>query len=152
MLIFLNNKPPCPGPKYGLGQGLKIGGYNMIGDSITLKNLQAIKDAMEKIKEIDRSDYFNQYYGEILDRLKTGAIFTYEFEADILPDAIEFLSLFPDAWDALKIKKILGNTGFVEVCSVRFTSHFPLSYFKEKVFTLLDEDSYMILDTFTEIT
>jgi hypothetical protein len=29
MLIFLNNKPPCPGPKYGLGQGLKIGGYNM---------------------------------------------------------------------------------------------------------------------------
>jgi hypothetical protein len=124
----------------------------MIGDSLTLENLQAIKDAMDKIKEIDRSTYFNQYYREILARLKTDAIFTYEFEADILPDAIEFLSLFHDAWSDLKIKKKFGDTGIVEVCSVRFTSHLPLSYFKEKVLTLLDEDSYMIFDTFTEIT
>lgn len=122
----------------------------MIGDSLTLENLQAIKNAMEKIKVIDRSDYFNQYYGEILDRLKTDAIFTYEFEADILP-AIEFLSFFHYAWSDLNIKKIFGDTGIVEVCSVRFTSHLPLSYFKEKVLTLLYEDSFMILDTLKEI-
>lgn len=37
----------------------------MIGDSLTLENLKAIYEAMSKIKEIDRSDYFNQYFKEI---------------------------------------------------------------------------------------
>jgi len=43
----------------------------MIGDTLTLENLTAIYEAMSKIKEIDRSDYFNQYFKEVEDRLRT---------------------------------------------------------------------------------
>jgi hypothetical protein len=32
--------------------------------TLTLENLQCIYDAMSKIKEIDRSNYFNQYFKE----------------------------------------------------------------------------------------
>lgn len=42
----------------------------MIGDSLTLENLIAIYEAMSKIKEIDRSEYFNQYLKEVEDRIK----------------------------------------------------------------------------------
>jgi hypothetical protein len=43
----------------------------MIGDTLTLENLTAIYEAMSKIKEIDRSDYFNQYFKEVEDRLNS---------------------------------------------------------------------------------
>jgi hypothetical protein len=42
----------------------------MIGESLTLENLRAIYEAMSKIKEIDRSEYFNQYLKEVEDRIK----------------------------------------------------------------------------------
>lgn len=42
----------------------------MIGDSLTLENLQAIKDAMDKIKIIDQSNNFVLFYNEILDRIE----------------------------------------------------------------------------------
>jgi hypothetical protein len=37
----------------------------MIGNTLTLENLTAIYNAMSLIKEIDRSDYFNQYWKEL---------------------------------------------------------------------------------------
>jgi predicted component of viral defense system (DUF524 family) len=42
----------------------------MIGESLTLESLTAIYEAMSKIKEIDRSDYFKQYFKEVEDRIK----------------------------------------------------------------------------------
>lgn len=42
----------------------------MIGDTLTLVNLLTIKQAMDKIKPIDRSDYFNQYYQEVIQRIE----------------------------------------------------------------------------------
>jgi hypothetical protein len=42
----------------------------MIGDSLTLENLLAIYMAMDKIKPVDRSEYFNQYLKEVEDRIK----------------------------------------------------------------------------------
>jgi hypothetical protein len=42
----------------------------MIGDSLTLESLTAIYEAMSKIKDIDRSEYFKQYYKEVEDRIK----------------------------------------------------------------------------------
>lgn len=41
----------------------------MIGDTLNEENLLAIYNAMNKIKEIDRSQYFNQYLEEIKRRL-----------------------------------------------------------------------------------
>ena len=41
----------------------------MIGDTLTIDNLKAIKKAMEKIKSNDQSDYFKKYYKEISDRI-----------------------------------------------------------------------------------
>lgn len=41
----------------------------MIGDTLTIKNLKAIKTAMEKIKANDQSEYFKNYYKEINDRI-----------------------------------------------------------------------------------
>ena len=41
----------------------------MIGDSLNLENLIAIYDAMNKINEIDRSQYFNQYLKEVENRI-----------------------------------------------------------------------------------
>jgi len=43
----------------------------MIGDTLTQENLQRILDAMLQIKEIDRSEYFNNYLQEVQERLKT---------------------------------------------------------------------------------
>lgn len=40
-----------------------------MGDTLTYDNLTAIKKAMDKIKPIDQSDYFKNYYKEVLDRL-----------------------------------------------------------------------------------
>ena len=37
--------------------------------SLTMENLLAIFQAMDRIKPIDRSDYFNDYYQEIVSRL-----------------------------------------------------------------------------------
>ena len=36
----------------------------------TMENLLAIFQAMDRIKPIDRSDYFNNYYQEIVSRLQ----------------------------------------------------------------------------------
>ena len=42
----------------------------MIGDSLTTENLLDILKAMQKIKPIDQSQYFENYMSEIIDRLK----------------------------------------------------------------------------------
>jgi hypothetical protein len=41
----------------------------MIGDSLTMENLLAIFQAMQKIEPIDQSEYFRQYYAEVVQRL-----------------------------------------------------------------------------------
>ena len=41
----------------------------MIGDSLSMENLLAIFQAMQKIKPIDQSEYFRQYYAEVVQRL-----------------------------------------------------------------------------------
>lgn len=41
----------------------------MIGDSLTMENLLAIFQAMQKIKPIDQSEHFRQYYAEVVRRL-----------------------------------------------------------------------------------
>ena len=38
--------------------------------TLTMENLLAIFQAMDRIKPIDRSDYFNDYYREIVSRLQ----------------------------------------------------------------------------------
>lgn len=38
--------------------------------TLTIENLLAIFQAMDRIKPIDRSDYFNNYYQEIVRRLQ----------------------------------------------------------------------------------
>jgi hypothetical protein len=42
----------------------------MIGDTLTTENLLDILKAMQKIKPIDQSQYFENYIGEIMQRLK----------------------------------------------------------------------------------
>lgn len=42
----------------------------MIGDTLTLENLIAIYEAMSKIKETDRSLFFDNYYKEVEERIK----------------------------------------------------------------------------------
>ena len=42
----------------------------MIGDTLTTENLLDILKAMQKIKPIDQSLYFENYMGEIMQRLK----------------------------------------------------------------------------------
>ena len=37
--------------------------------TLTFENLSFIYSAMKEIAEIDRSDYFNQYFGEVKTRL-----------------------------------------------------------------------------------
>jgi hypothetical protein len=41
----------------------------MIGDTLTIENLERILFSMNQIKEIDRSDYFKRYYFEVVLRL-----------------------------------------------------------------------------------
>jgi hypothetical protein len=41
----------------------------MIGATLTRENLEAIRSAMDAIEHIDQSDYFRQYYAEVLQRL-----------------------------------------------------------------------------------
>ena len=41
----------------------------MIGDTLTIENLERIETAMKHIKKIDRSDYFIKYYYEVVLRL-----------------------------------------------------------------------------------
>jgi hypothetical protein len=36
--------------------------------TLTLENIDAIIQAMNKIKNIDRSEYFNNYYAELIER------------------------------------------------------------------------------------
>ena len=36
--------------------------------TLTLENIEAIIQAMNKIKNIDRSEYFNNYYAEVIER------------------------------------------------------------------------------------
>jgi uncharacterized protein (DUF2236 family) len=38
--------------------------------TLTMENLLAIFQAMDRIKPIDRSEYFNDYYREIVSRLQ----------------------------------------------------------------------------------
>jgi hypothetical protein len=42
----------------------------MIGETLTEENLKRIAEAMSKISSVDRSDYFNNYYREIIERIK----------------------------------------------------------------------------------
>lgn len=39
-------------------------------DTLTLPNLIAIKEAMDKIRSVDRSQFFEQYYSELLWRIE----------------------------------------------------------------------------------
>lgn len=41
----------------------------MIGDSLCMENLLAIFQAMDRIKPIDQSEYFRNYYAEIVQRI-----------------------------------------------------------------------------------
>lgn len=41
----------------------------MIGDSLSMENLLAIFQAMQKIEPIDQSEHFRQYYAEVVRRL-----------------------------------------------------------------------------------
>ena len=41
--------------------------------TLTMENLLAIFQAMDRIKPIDRSEYFNDYYREIVSRLSEQA-------------------------------------------------------------------------------
>ena len=41
--------------------------------SLTMENLLAIFQAMDRIKPVDRSEYFNDYYREIVSRLSEQA-------------------------------------------------------------------------------
>lgn len=41
----------------------------MIGDSLSMENLLNIFQAMQKIKPIDQSEYFRNYYAEIVQRI-----------------------------------------------------------------------------------
>lgn len=41
----------------------------MIGDSLTMENLLAIFQTMQKIEPIDQSEYFKKYYAEVMERL-----------------------------------------------------------------------------------
>ena len=43
----------------------------------TLENLRAIQEAMSKIKEIDRTEYFNQYLKEVEDSINEVADIMY---------------------------------------------------------------------------
>jgi hypothetical protein len=54
----------------------------MIGNSLTKENLQVIFDAMAKVKPVDRSDYFNNYYQEVASRL-------YEYSTQPVTSEIE---------------------------------------------------------------
>lgn len=36
---------------------------------MTIKTLEEIKNSMDKIKNIDRSEFFNQYYNEVTQRI-----------------------------------------------------------------------------------
>lgn len=38
--------------------------------TLTVENLLTIVMSLDKIAKIDRSDYFNQYYNEVLSRLR----------------------------------------------------------------------------------
>ncbi len=49
----------------GLKVSWELKGKTMIGDSLTLKNLNSIYKAMLNIKPIDRSDYFTKYLTEL---------------------------------------------------------------------------------------
>ena len=51
----------------------------MTGDTLTLENLQAIYEAMSNIKAIDRSDFFNNYFEEVKERIN---------EVELLEDII----------------------------------------------------------------
>lgn len=39
--------------------------------TLTMENLLVIFQAMDRIKPIDRSEYFNNYYQELISRLQT---------------------------------------------------------------------------------
>jgi len=41
----------------------------MIGDTLTIENLERIKFSMNHIKEIDRSEYFKRYHFEVVLRI-----------------------------------------------------------------------------------
>lgn len=47
---------------------------NIGDDSLTTENLLDILKAMQKIKPIDQSQYFENYMGEIIERLKENEI------------------------------------------------------------------------------
>jgi hypothetical protein len=61
----------------------------MDDDSLTTENLLNIFKAMQKIKPIDQSQYFENYMGEIIDRLKQNEILSKEWIETQLSKAME---------------------------------------------------------------
>jgi len=41
----------------------------MIGETLNYENLKAIHSAMKKIAQIDRSQYFENYFNEVIQRM-----------------------------------------------------------------------------------
>lgn len=54
----------------------------MIGDPNNIKKMSAIYVAMREVKEIDRSNYFNNYYSEVIGRINDHAIRHYKIKYD----------------------------------------------------------------------
>jgi hypothetical protein len=61
---------------------------NIEDNSLSTENLLNIFKAMQKIKPIDQSQYFENYMGEIIDRLKHNEILSKEWIETQLSKAI----------------------------------------------------------------
>ena len=53
-----------------------------IGDPDNIEKMTAIYLAMKNVDEIDRSDYFNNYYKEVLGRINQHAHFHFKIDYD----------------------------------------------------------------------
>jgi hypothetical protein len=62
---------------------------NIEDNSLSTENLLNIFKAMQKIKPIDQSQYFENYMGEIIDRLKQNEILSKEWIETQLSKAME---------------------------------------------------------------
>jgi len=54
----------------------------MIGDPDNLEKMKAIYLAMKNVNEIDRSDYFNNYFKEVIGRIARTARFEMKIKYD----------------------------------------------------------------------
>ena len=107
----------------------------MIGDSLTTENLLDILKAMQKIKPIDQSQYFENYMSEIIDRLKQNEK--------------------SKAWIESQLSKIINEEGFeykkydielVKIENILFYGYFQSYKYFEKnyriIYDLIDVDKY----------